>query len=256
MAGNSQSAPLATFRDTNSTAPTETHPSAPLPANSHREGSPVVRPAPPSQQSPPQPPVQSPASKASASKLSLSAGAALQPSNSQRQHHQSSPSSSSQRSGGILAFAQAALDKTFANIAEPRVRTRQSLNRLSTGPDLIFSSAQPSPDKSARLRTSVSNQASSPTASGEGRHSSLSSVLKDPPSQPYSETDPTRPPPIRLTRQDNKMHQTSSRLLRMTDDDRPFTKVSSQLRESRPVAPAQLLPRLGLRGPRYINTSK
>jgi hypothetical protein len=24
---------------------------------------------------------------------------------------------------------------------------------------------------------------------------------------------------------ENKMHQTSSRLLRMTDDDRPFTKV-------------------------------
>lgn len=46
----------------------------------------------------------------------------------------------------------------------------------------------------------------------------------NPPSQPYSETDPNRPLPVRVGRVDNKMHQTSSRLLRMTDDDRPFTK--------------------------------
>lgn len=226
MAGTSQSSPPSTFKEITSTTPTETNNTiAPPSANPSREGIRIVQPTPLYQQSPPPLPVNHTASKTSTGKPS-STGTALQSNNSQRQSHHSSPSTSSQRSGGILAFAQAALDKTLANIAEPRVRPRQSLNRLSTGPDLIFSSAQSSPDKSARIRPSLSNPASSPTASGEGRQSSLSSVLKDPPSQRYSETDPTRPPPIHLTRQDNKMHQTSSRLLRMTDDDRPFTKVS------------------------------
>jgi hypothetical protein len=50
-------------------------------------------------------------------------------------------------------------------------------------------------------------------------------VGSDPPSRPYAEADPNRPLPILLPRFDNKMHQTSSRLLRMTDDDRPFTRV-------------------------------
>jgi hypothetical protein len=47
-----------------------------------------------------------------------------------------------------------------------------------------------------------------------------------PPSQPYSQTDPGRPPLIKFTPSsaESKMHQTSSRLLRMTDDDRPFTR--------------------------------
>jgi hypothetical protein len=49
----------------------------------------------------------------------------------------------------------------------------------------------------------------------------------DPPSQAYSNTATDTPAPIQLPRSDhsNKMHQTSSRLLRMTSDDRPFTRV-------------------------------
>jgi hypothetical protein len=62
--------------------------------------------------------------------------------------------------------------------------------------------------------------------SADGRQPSPTLVLGDPPSQPYSETDPSLPEPTHLPRFDNKMHQTSSRLLRMTDDDRPYTKVS------------------------------
>lgn len=54
-------------------------------------------------------------------------------------------------------------------------------------------------------------------------------VQESPYSQPYSETDSSQPPPLILPKLDNKMHQTSSRLLRMTDDDRPFTKVSREL---------------------------
>jgi hypothetical protein len=60
----------------------------------------------------------------------------------------------------------------------------------------------------------------------DGNLPSPTLLLGDPPSQPYSETDPSLPEPTHLPRFDNKMHQTSSRLLRMTDDDRPYTKVS------------------------------
>jgi hypothetical protein len=45
----------------------------------------------------------------------------------------------------------------------------------------------------------------------------------NPPSQPYATTDPNHPLPYKSSTA-AKMHQTSSRLLRMTDDDRPFTK--------------------------------
>jgi len=215
MAGISQSSPSTALADPSSTAiiAAETKPTAPGPTplsrDPNRENLQSAKPVSPSKKL-------SLATSNSATHATLqsqtskhSSGAvAAPPVNTQRYHHLSSPSTSSQRSSGILAFAQAALDKTLANIAEPRVRTRQSLSRLSTGPDLFFSGVQ------------------SPTASGDGKPSGLPSALKDPPSQPYSETDPTRPPPIYGTRQDNKMHQTSSRLLRMTDDDRPFTKVS------------------------------
>ncbi|KAL5594714.1 hypothetical protein BROUX41_001629 [Berkeleyomyces rouxiae] len=43
-------------------------------------------------------------------------------------------------------------------------------------------------------------------------------------SQSYDDTDPSLPPPVKVGPNSNEMHQTSSRLLRMTDDDRPFTR--------------------------------
>ncbi|KAK3688491.1 regulator of G protein signaling domain-containing protein [Podospora appendiculata] len=136
--------------------------------------------------------------------------------NTHRHHHSTSQSISSQRPAGILALAVAALDKTLAGIAEPRIRPRQSLGRLSIVPDQAIRSVQPSPDRPSRPRP-ASNYLISSSVPPSGD-------LKDPPSQPYSETDPTRPQPLHFARPDNKMHQTSSRLLRMTDDDRPFTK--------------------------------
>ena len=145
----------------------------------------------------------------------------------------SSSPPAAQRSTGIFALAVSALDKTLAGISEPRVRSRQSLSRISIGPDSALASviALPSPDRpSPRTRNSSSYSSASNDGSGSrpaaGSHSLP--VLKDPPSQRYTETDPTRPPPVLVPRLDNKMHQTSSRLLRMTDDDRPFTKVSQQ----------------------------
>ncbi|OIW32162.1 RGS-domain-containing protein [Coniochaeta ligniaria NRRL 30616] len=121
--------------------------------------------------------------------------------------------------GSLFAFAAAALDKTLSGISEPRVRPRPSLNRLSLGPDSALGSGRPSPEKPSRHRVTSSNFSSSSTLLGEGKSS-----LTNPPSRPYAETDPNRPLPIHISRVDNKMHQTSSRLLRMTDDDRPFTK--------------------------------
>jgi hypothetical protein len=142
--------------------------------------------------------------------------------------HRHLPSTSSQRSGGFLALAAAALDKTLAGISEPRIRPRQSFSRLSTGPDFLLSasSQQLSPDKPSRSRPASNYAGPSPTLPGDTRHTSSPSPRDDPFARPYTETDPNYPQPVRLSRLDNKMHQTSSRLLRMTDDDRPFTKVS------------------------------
>lgn len=133
------------------------------------------------------------------------------------------PDSKPQRAGGIFAYAAAALDRTLSE--SRNIRSRPSLNRLSVSvlPESTTTTSSPrqptggnngssSPEKKARNRASVSNL----------RLSSLGT----PPSQPYNDTDPSQPAPVHVQRLSNKMHQTSSRLLRMTDDDRPFTKVS------------------------------
>ncbi|KAL2153249.1 hypothetical protein VTH82DRAFT_4404 [Thermothelomyces myriococcoides] len=129
-----------------------------------------------------------------------------------RPHHSSHLSISSQRSGGLLAF----FDRTIAGITEPRVRPRQSLSRISAGPDSL-GSGQSSPERGHRSARPTSNYGGQ-----DGKQPNP--LLGDPPSQPYSETDPSLPEPTHLPRFDSKMHQTSSRLLRMTDDDRPYTK--------------------------------
>lgn len=144
----------------------------------------------------------------------------------------------SQRSGGFFAFAVSAIDRTqsaIATISDPNIRHKRSLSRLSITGDVTALSrgAEPSPDKFSRYRpasvisSSSSANVLSSTLSGSKSPSSQASPAQETPySQPYSETDASQPPPILLPRIDNKMHQTSSRLLRMTDDDRPFTKVS------------------------------
>ncbi|GKT59272.1 developmental regulator FlbA [Colletotrichum tofieldiae] len=154
-----------------------------------------------------------------------------------RSHHHS-PSTSSlhklQRSGGLFGFAAAAIDKTQSALAafssDQPIRQRASssaLGRASFTPDSASdSSASPGlTDKYPRY-TSPSNYSSSSSTLNqlEGKYPSQVSLVQDIPSQPYSETDPNRPLPYRLPSIESKMHQTSSRLLRMTDDDRPFTK--------------------------------
>lgn len=128
---------------------------------------------------------------ASRDRNNISATNVLHPHTS-RSRHSNNPSISSQRSSsGLLAF----FDRTLTGITEAKLRQHQLNGRVSTGSDLL-PSVRPS-----------------------------STILpSDPPSKPYTETDPSFPKPIRAPRYDSKMHQTSSRLLRMTDDDRPFTK--------------------------------
>ncbi|KAJ0378505.1 hypothetical protein COL26b_003103 [Colletotrichum chrysophilum] len=153
-----------------------------------------------------------------------------------RSHHHS-PSISSlqklQRSGGLFGFAAAAFDKTQSALAtfssDQSVRQRASssaLGRASFTPDSASDAASIGPtDKYPRYRSPSNYSSSTSTLNHpEGKYPSQLSLVQDPPSQPYSETDPNRPLPIRLPNIESKMHQTSSRLLRMTDDDRPFTK--------------------------------
>ncbi|KAI4869629.1 RGS-domain-containing protein [Hypoxylon rubiginosum] len=150
-----------------------------------------------------------------------------------RQHQLSASTSSASlgarnpKSGGLFAFAAAAIDKTIANISEPTIRSRPSASALSRL-SVVLDSPTGSSENSSRIRSFSSNSSapSTPFLSSplsDTKRSSQSS-LRDPISKPYSETDPNRPPPVLLSGQENKMHQTSSRLLRMTDDDRPFTR--------------------------------
>ncbi|KAL6855817.1 regulator of G protein signaling [Trichoderma novae-zelandiae] len=115
----------------------------------------------------------------------------------------------------ILSRAAAALDRThsaIASISEPVIRNRQSnstLARLSLTPSSHQSRDEPaSPDRP----TAFSYPSSQSLSSNQGdskQSSSASSALHS----PITESSPP-----------SKMHQTSSRLLRMTDDDRPFTR--------------------------------
>ncbi|KAF5625405.1 developmental regulator flba [Fusarium sp. NRRL 52700] len=147
-------------------------------------------------------------------------------------HHRHTASSVSRlnnrSSTSLFALAASAFDRTqnaIAAISEPAIRPRQSsgaLSRLSLLTSSSPSSEPSSPDKYHRLRSS-SNQSLSSGAYLDSKVAPQTLQANNPPSQPYTSTDPNLPPPIKSSTA-NKMHQTSSRLLRMTDDDRPFTK--------------------------------
>lgn len=150
--------------------------------------------------------------------------------NSRRSHHASSASTSSlpritsqRSSGGIFSrAAAAAIDKTqsaFGTISEPVLRPRQS------NPTLARLSLVPSSDPAGLERSALSSKTpSSHSLSSNGDYTVAGG--QNPPSRPYTDADPSLPAPIKFARSDPKMHQTSSRLLRMTDDDRPYTRVS------------------------------
>ncbi|KAI0549299.1 RGS-domain-containing protein [Xylaria curta] len=137
-----------------------------------------------------------------------------------------SSSPRTQKPVGLLAIAVAVLDRTITNRAELLTRNLQSASasdRLSVALDSPTNSEFSHSDRSSRSR--VLSRGSSFSLSPLTDTSQSSRVsLGDPISTPYSETDASQPPPILLSSFESKMHQTSSRLLRMTDDDRPFTR--------------------------------
>ncbi|RWA12616.1 hypothetical protein EKO27_g2482 [Xylaria grammica] len=168
---------------------------------------------------------------------SISSAAPLPPARTSSVHAKTSfvtgsrsSSARAQKPAGLLAFAVAALDRTITNRVEP-LRNRQSsstLDRLSIALESPTNSDFSNPDRSSkgRILSGGSSVSSTPVLLSPLTDTPRSSQasLEDPISTPYSETDANQPPPILLSGRESKMHQTSSRLLRMTDDDRPFTR--------------------------------
>ncbi|KAM4060371.1 regulator of G protein signaling domain-containing protein [Hirsutella rhossiliensis] len=138
-----------------------------------------------------------------------------------------SASTKSQRSSNSLF--NRALDRTqsaIASLSDPVIRPRQStsaLARLSLAPATPPSSEPPSPEKTTIFKVS-STPSNEPGSRADARQPVDSALAKDSPARPPAEPQARPPAPTRLPVSDSKMHQTSSRLLRMTDDDRPFTR--------------------------------
>jgi len=177
-------------------------------------------------------------------------------------HRQSTLStfSTKQNRAGLFTLAALAREKTtnaIASLSEPSVKKRPSygsinINRSSQGP----AASKPSSSRSSSFQAS-------PLDSQHGIDSlsvpqSKLDTLKlgtqkqalletNPPSQAYADTATGTRPPITLSPQGNynKMHQTSSRLLRMTNDDRPFTRVGDTIRN---IVVTLLMNREGLQG--------
>ncbi|KAI1177922.1 regulator of G protein signaling domain-containing protein [Nemania sp. FL0916] len=135
------------------------------------------------------------------------------------------------KSPSLLSVAIATLDRSITNRAESLTRNLQSaatFDRLSLALESPAISEPAVSDRSSkgRVLTRGSSASSNPTllslVTDTRRASQVS--LKDPISTPYSKTDASQPLPILRSSPASKMHQTSSRLLRMTDDDRPFTR--------------------------------
>ncbi|KAH8592940.1 regulator of G protein signaling domain-containing protein [Bisporella sp. PMI_857] len=169
-----------------------------------------------------------------------------------RAKHQSTLSSSFGRPNipGLLTLAALARDKTsnaLASLSDPSVRPRASSSSL-------YRTAQSSPTTPTNSNSSNSFFNSKGSQSGESQASTLvnsiasstaasalptrilssttashrQSLLEtNPPSQPYADTASNTPRPVSFNprgKSNGKMHQTSSRLLRMTSDERPFTR--------------------------------
>ncbi|KFX97399.1 hypothetical protein V490_02807 [Pseudogymnoascus sp. VKM F-3557] len=138
----------------------------------------------------------------------------------QRQSTLSTTSSRSSRTN-LLTFAALARDKTtsaIANFSDPvtraQVSRKNSHNRRA-------GDSEKSPERKSDPSRSISPQSkeSQPVTPRLGLQDT------EPPSQSYEDTDANTPTPRKVgAPEQSTMHQTSSRLLRMTEDDRPFTR--------------------------------
>lgn len=165
-------------------------------------------------------------------------------------HRQSTHSTSStkQNRGGLFTLAALARGKTthaLASFSEPSIRSRPSSGSLYRTAQ--SSPTSPLPNSSISTKSAADSQVlSTDNFDHLPNHNSSSDNLlhkrsetvnsanlpkslleTDPPSQAYSNTAADTQAPIAFVPDTNysKMHQTSSRLLRMTTDDRPFTRV-------------------------------
>jgi GTPase-activating protein SST2 len=170
-----------------------------------------------------------------------------------RQATQSTSSSKPNRTGlfNLAAFARDKTSSAIASLSDQPLRTRISSGSLSRQSIISSTGGTSQPlnngEKSRREEerrlleraevlwgsssgnsSQPSTHRSNPSEPSSSRHRRKSLLDASPPSQPYEITDSSAPSPIAVVPQTNynKMHQTSSRLLRMTDDDRPFTRVS------------------------------
>ncbi|KAG4443765.1 hypothetical protein IFR05_000756 [Cadophora sp. M221] len=174
-----------------------------------------------------------------------------------------SPVSSKQNRGGLFSLAALARDKTssaIASFSEPSIRNRQSSGSLyrtaqsspTTEPNNNNINSQSDTRDNSTKDNSKSftghHNISTPTTSHNRSETLNINTLRNslletnPPSQAYSNTASDTLAPIVLPPANfNKMHQTSSRLLRMTSDDRPFTRdfkdLFATLVVSLPLAP-------------------
>jgi hypothetical protein len=124
------------------------------------------------------------------------------------------PALRSRPSSGSLYRASLRSPTLEQQIQKQQLQLQQQQQREASLPHAAssaFSSASSAPSRSATPVADVSRAALLET---------------DPPSQAYSNTSTDHPAPVTTTSGSSKMHQTSSRLLRMTSDDRPFTRVS------------------------------
>ncbi|CAL3969815.1 unnamed protein product [Diplocarpon coronariae] len=175
-------------------------------------------------------------------------------SSSNRHRHSTIPSPAAPRLNRASLFTLAALarDRTssaIASLADPSVRGHHAIGSLrpsqaspaaeshsarstsSSAPDTAGGGGGSSTDKTRAARGDSAAIRAHPAPSlgsdhlGSEKPAASLSLGTNPPSQAYADTPADTPAPVVAPPTPrNKMHQTSSRLLRMTEDDRPFTR--------------------------------
>ncbi|KAL3418243.1 developmental regulator flba [Phlyctema vagabunda] len=162
---------------------------------------------------------------------------------------QSTSPSRLNRTGSIFSLASLAREgvNALTNFSEPTLKNRTSSNNLprtavNPSPLSVSSTASHHKYGVSDVTTEIppSRLPSRPSEAYLGQRQPLHET--NPPSRPYSTTAADKPPHKVAHRPSyNKMHQTSSRLLRMTSDDRPFTRdfkdLFATLVVSLPLAP-------------------
>lgn len=152
------------------------------------------------------------------------------------------PSSTNRNAFASLAtFARSKTSGVIASLSDPSLRSRQSSSSLhNRKPTVSVAASPPSlPEVSQGPRSDTASDQPHLSVSSDTSASQSHLLAKDRPGLGHSgvesdnlspakdiTADTTTPSPTsKPVDQYNKMHQTSSRLLRMTDDERPFTRV-------------------------------